>query len=236
MLGIFIARFLPGFRAVVAPFAGLAALGPARALVPMALASAVWYGAITVAATALGAEWSRIELVLQRLNRSLAAAGAVAAVAVIVWLVIRRRRRARQPLWTALHGAFDVTGDEASRAAALLLLEVAYADPSLTGEERQAVADRLRARWELPAVKHEPPAGEAHPERSRLAAYRERIAQRFGAERRIALVERIWQVALAGSPAGPGDRLVARAAELIGLSADEVDAARERATTMTREP
>jgi membrane protein DedA with SNARE-associated domain/uncharacterized tellurite resistance protein B-like protein len=233
--GIFVARFLPGFRAMVAPFAGLAALGVARTLIPMGIASALWYGGITLLGTALGAEWGTLERILRQVNSTLGIVGGLAALAILVWWAMRRRRRARQPLWTALHSAFETTpgsvpgqDDEARRAVALLLLEVAYADPALMPDERRAVAGRLRERWHLPAARFEPAAGEQHPERSRLAAYRERILARFGAERRIGLMERMWQVALEG-PASAGDAaLIMPAAALLGLSADEVHAARER--------
>jgi len=234
--GIFVARFLPGFRAMVAPFAGLAALGAARTLIPMGLASALWYGGITVLGTVLGAEWGTLERILQRVNSTLGVLGGLAALALLVWWALRRRRRARQPLWTALHGAFETTPgsalpgqeDEARRAVALLLLEVAYADPALMPDERRTVADRLRERWQLPAAKLGPAAGEHHPERSRLGAYRERILARFGAERRIGLVERMWQVALEGPASGGDAAVIMPAAALLGLSATEVQAARER--------
>src|SRR4029078_11826619 len=72
--GIFVARFLPGFRAVVAPFAGLAAIGVARSLGPTGLALAVWYGGITLLGTALGSQWSRLETILRRVNSGLAGA------------------------------------------------------------------------------------------------------------------------------------------------------------------
>ena len=39
MLGMFIFRMLPAFRSVVAPFAGFVNLPPARALLPIVLAS-----------------------------------------------------------------------------------------------------------------------------------------------------------------------------------------------------
>lgn len=233
--GIFIARFLPGFRAVVAPFAGLAAIGIARSLLPMALASALWYGGITLLGTAVGSQWSRLEAILHRVNTGLAVAGAIAAAAILTWWLLRRRRRARHPLWTAVHGAFEnVSGtfpgqdDEARRSAAMLLLEVAYAESALMPAERATVAERLRRRWELPAARTPPADGTPHPERSRLAAYRERILARFGAERRIALVERMWQVALECSVAADDTALILPAAELLGLSAEEVRAARER--------
>lgn len=233
--GIFVARFLPGFRAVVAPFAGLAAISAWRSLLPMALASALWYGAITILGTALGAEWATLERVLHRVNGTLAVLGGVAAVALFIWWLLRRRRRARQPLWTALHGAFEATPgslpgqeDESRRAAAMLMLEVAYADPALTASDRAAVAERLRRDWSLPEAPRETLEGRPHPEQSRLAAYRERILARFGAERRIALVERMWQVAIEGCPPGDHAGLVLPAATLLGLSAEEVQAARAR--------
>ena len=51
--GIFLSRFLPGLRAAVPPFAGVAGLSPARALVPAAVASAVWYAFLGSAGYAL---------------------------------------------------------------------------------------------------------------------------------------------------------------------------------------
>jgi membrane protein DedA with SNARE-associated domain len=241
IIGIFVARFLPGFRAVVAPFAGLAAIGVGRSLVPMALASALWYGGITILGTALGTQWSRLEAIMDRVNSSLAITGAVATVALVGWWLLRRRRRAREPLWTALHGAFEATpgglpgqDDEAARAAAMLLLEVAYAETTLMPAERVAVADRVRRRWELPPARLALANGAPHPELSRLASYRERILTRFGAERRIALVERMWQVALDCAVQGDDAMLILPAAELLGLSAEEIHAARERAAAGSR--
>ena len=55
--GIFISRFLPGISAVVPPFAGLVRLGAVRTFVPMALASAIWYGGITLVGSLIGANW-----------------------------------------------------------------------------------------------------------------------------------------------------------------------------------
>ena len=45
--GIFFSRLLPIWRAVVMPFAGIAGVPAARALIPMALASGVYYGSAT---------------------------------------------------------------------------------------------------------------------------------------------------------------------------------------------
>ena len=60
IVGIFISRFLPGIRAVVPPFAGLVGLGAMRTFVPMGIASAIWYGGITLVGAVIGAEWGRI--------------------------------------------------------------------------------------------------------------------------------------------------------------------------------
>ncbi len=92
--GLFIGRFLPGFRAVVAPFAGLVHVGPLRAGLAMLLASAIWYGAVIYVASQLGAHWTGIRDSVTRINQG---AGIVALILVIgigvyVW---RRRRRKR---------------------------------------------------------------------------------------------------------------------------------------------
>ena len=44
LAGLIVARLLPGFRSFTAPFAGLMRLGPVRTLVPIGIASALWYG------------------------------------------------------------------------------------------------------------------------------------------------------------------------------------------------
>jgi len=69
--GILLARMLPGVRSFVAPFTGIIRLSPLRALGPVALASALWYGGIILAASMLGASWSTIAGALDELNRGL---------------------------------------------------------------------------------------------------------------------------------------------------------------------
>lgn len=93
--GIVLARFLPGARAAVAPFAGLANLTPARAIIPMAAASALWYGLLTWIGATLGLEWPRIEALLQRMNQGFLIVAIVAALALGIWLFVRHRRRRR---------------------------------------------------------------------------------------------------------------------------------------------
>jgi membrane protein DedA with SNARE-associated domain len=96
LVGLFIGRMLPGFRAVVAPFAGLIHLGPLRAGIPIALASAIWYGGLIYAAALLGDRFDEILLVVGNVNRSLGYIALAALVGILFW--IRRRRRANRPV------------------------------------------------------------------------------------------------------------------------------------------
>lgn len=96
LIGIFVVRLLPGFRSVVAPFAGLGRLSPVQLLVPVALASALWYGTITVLGYRLGSRWEEVLDVLGHLNRGLAIVAAVVAVLGVSGIVWWRRRRGRE--------------------------------------------------------------------------------------------------------------------------------------------
>jgi membrane protein DedA with SNARE-associated domain len=91
--GIFVSRFLPGVRAAVTPFAGVAGLPPARALVPAALASAIWYAFLAAAGYELAHNWEAVKALVADTNRVLAIAALVLAAAAAVWLVRRSRRR-----------------------------------------------------------------------------------------------------------------------------------------------
>jgi membrane protein DedA with SNARE-associated domain len=91
--GIFISRFLPGIRAAVTPFAGVAGMRPARALIPSASASAIWYAFLVTAGSVLAQSWPRAQALLADANRALAIvmASAVALVALLWWRARRRR-------------------------------------------------------------------------------------------------------------------------------------------------
>jgi membrane-associated protein len=93
VLGIFVSRFLPGLRAAVTPFAGVVDMPPARALIPAATASAIWYAFLVAVGAALGRNWDAAERLLSSTNRVLGIVGLVTAVLVGVW--IWRRRRAK---------------------------------------------------------------------------------------------------------------------------------------------
>jgi membrane protein DedA with SNARE-associated domain len=94
MLGIFLSRFLPGVRAAVMPFAGVAEMPAAHALVPAAAASAIWYAFLVVAGSALGLNWERAKRLVDRFNRGLGLVALVAAAAIGYWLWRRSRASA----------------------------------------------------------------------------------------------------------------------------------------------
>ena len=91
VIGIFVSRFLPGLRAAVTPFAGVVDMPPARALIPAATASAIWYAFLVAAGAALGRNWEAVERLLGTTNRVLGIVGLVAAALLAVWIWRRRR-------------------------------------------------------------------------------------------------------------------------------------------------
>lgn len=95
--GIFVSRFLPGYRAVVPPFAGIARLPAPKALPPMAIASAIYYGIIVAGAYRVGASWEAVlEFVRQVSLELLVLALAVTLVLGFLFWQARRARRRRQ--------------------------------------------------------------------------------------------------------------------------------------------
>jgi membrane protein DedA with SNARE-associated domain len=91
--GVFLSRFLPGVRAVVPPFAGLAGLSAPRAILPMAVASGIWYGVLTLLVATFARELEDVARLVAGLNK-LVLLVAVAGVAVAFY-VVRRRARLR---------------------------------------------------------------------------------------------------------------------------------------------
>lgn len=91
--GLFIGRLLPGFRAVVAPFAGLIHLGPLRAGIPMLLASALWYGGIILVAAQLGQHLDAVLAAVGDANRVLAVVALLLVAGLAAWVWRRRRGR-----------------------------------------------------------------------------------------------------------------------------------------------
>jgi membrane protein DedA with SNARE-associated domain/uncharacterized tellurite resistance protein B-like protein len=234
VVGIFLSRFLPGIRAVVPPFAGLVGLGAFRTLAPMGLASAIWYGGITMVGALIGSEWERISALIASLNRTLFVATLALAAAGGVWYLVRRRQRGRERVWHATRDALDpaapsflvgtdIAEGSARQAAALVVLELAYADPVLTPDDRRLIAADLHGRWGL-GTGGAPPAPPPEEERrTRFADYARRLRKRVGQAQRLELVERMWTVAFADGAIGAHEaRLMHLAAELLGLKPDEL--------------
>jgi len=218
--GIVLARFLPGVRAIVPAFAGLVRLEPARALIPICLASGIWYGAITLLAARVGAEWDTIVRWLAGVNRAMALV-AVVVIAVVIVAVMRRRRERRRYLWRQLEVALEkeahgphVHRDPALRAAAALVLELVYADEVLGADERQLVEAHLTDRWDLERPRGASPAD--------LHAQADKLTGRFTHEERLNLLRRMWRAALRDGPPGVHqERLLNRAAALLGIAPEE---------------
>ena len=93
VLGIFVSRFLPGVRAAVTPFAGVVGMAPARALVPAAAASAIWYALLVAVGTVLGVRAGRRAQAPAGRREPRAGDRPGLAVALIVRLWWRSRRR-----------------------------------------------------------------------------------------------------------------------------------------------
>jgi membrane protein DedA with SNARE-associated domain/uncharacterized tellurite resistance protein B-like protein len=238
--GIFIGRLLPGVRSFVAPFAGIVNLSPVKSLVPMILASGIWYGGLTIVGSTLGAEWESISRFISGLNRTLAYTGGAIALLIIGLLVMRRFRRREERLMASITRAFGARAsgahpdeDPAMAAAATLMMELARADETLTPGELDTVADYLRQRWQIePSAPATPPPRTSLIERAKLLEYANRLSQDYHKAEREALVSRLWRAVFSdGTLNQHEDRLMRRAGLVLGLTEDEVERAREHART-----
>jgi len=94
---IFLSRFLPGVRAVVPLFAGVARQSPVSVFIPLAVASGIWYGALVMAGTLAGRNLDAILATLDGVNRTLLIlALALAGLAGFAWFRSRKPRRRRR--------------------------------------------------------------------------------------------------------------------------------------------
>jgi len=242
VIGIFLSRFLPGIRAVVPPFAGLVGIGAVRTFVPMGVASGIWYGSLTLVGALIGAEWTHITTLLQGVNRTLGLVALGVAAAAAIWYLVRARQRRRERVLYATRDALDpaapsflagtdIAEGSARQAAALVVLELAYADPVLTADDRHLIAEHLHARWGLGPPPREPPAPPPEEERrTRFADYARRLRKRVGRPERLELVERMWSVAFDDGAIGAHEaRLMHLAAELLGIAPGELAEVSRRA-------
>ena len=93
LLAIFMSRFLPGIRAIVPPFAGALRVPPVRAMLMIGIASAMWYGTVTIVAYRLGANWEQAQARLADYQRAIViTVGALAILALAAWWVRSRRK------------------------------------------------------------------------------------------------------------------------------------------------
>jgi uncharacterized tellurite resistance protein B-like protein len=213
-----------------------------RTFVPMGIASAIWYGGITILGAVIGAEWDRIMDLIAGVNRTLGLLAVAVAVIIIVWQVIVARRRRRERVWHATKDALDpaapsflagtdIAEGSARQAAALLVLELAYADPVLTPADREEVAAHLRTTWGVEGGAPSAPPVPEEIRRTRFAGYAARVRQRVSRAQRIQLVERLWTVAFSDGAIGAHEnRLMLLAGELLGLRSSELADVQRRLT------
>jgi membrane protein DedA with SNARE-associated domain len=91
---LFLSRFLPGVRAVVPPLAGAIRVPAAGAIAVIATASTIWYATLAMIAYRLGSEWDRIVGAIKSFQTAAAViAGAIVALGIAIWWLLRRRRR-----------------------------------------------------------------------------------------------------------------------------------------------
>ncbi len=226
VVGIFVARLLPGIRAAVPPFAGLAGIGAFRALLPVLLAAALWYGGIVALGSVVGQNWEAIAGVVGSLNQTLA--GAALVLGVVLLVRHRRRVRARrEALWRSVEAAFAEAGrddpEEGLHAVAPLVLELACAADDLAEHDRAALLDRFRHRWRVPGLF----TGRMFDD---LLAQRPRLRERYGPEERAELARRMWLLlAREGGLDAEDERMLERAAALLDLPRESLEAIRHEA-------
>lgn len=90
---IFFSRFLPVFRVLVPAFAGISRLGFWSTALPLAVASAIWYGVVVYAGILASRNLPRIVGLLDAVNNWLLAVALVLVSAVAVWWWSSRRHR-----------------------------------------------------------------------------------------------------------------------------------------------
>lgn len=242
IVGIFLGRLLPGFRSVVAPFAGLVNLPASTALIPITVATVVWYAFLAWIGARLGAEWASISRFLGQLNRTL---GIIAVVTVLVIMVVVIRRRKTKPvrrdiLLRTVHRALEAISPEArvpqdsgsaSAGAATLLYELARADREITDRERDLITTYLRDQWKAkdPTSPSQSDPSIPLPSHSHTAEMVSHLSTRFEHDRRMALLNRLYCIANSdGAMEGHEQRLLRRAATLLGLTGDDLEEVRRR--------
>ena len=84
-VAIFLTRFLPGLRSVVPVFAGVSHQPLILVAIPIASASAIWYGALIWLGALAGQNLDVLRALLGRVNGVLLVVAVLVAVPSVVW-------------------------------------------------------------------------------------------------------------------------------------------------------
>lgn len=94
---LFLSRFLPAVRAVVPPLAGAIRVPATGAITAIATASTIWYTVIALVSYRVGNQWEQIVSTVGQFQRVAAiVAGAAIVIGVLVWWIVKSRRKARR--------------------------------------------------------------------------------------------------------------------------------------------
>jgi len=77
----------------VTPFAGVAGLGAVQALLPAAVASAIWYAFLAFVGYAVAENWEAVKALVTATNRTLGVGALVLVLLAALWLWRRSGRR-----------------------------------------------------------------------------------------------------------------------------------------------
>ena len=229
LIGLFVARLLPGVRSFTAPFAGLVGLPFWRAILPMAVASGLWYGLLVWLGSQVGANWPAVSRMLQGLNQTLLVLLVVLAVATGAWVLSRRRHRkevrSREEMQSGLRAYPGMEeramADPAAAAVAALLLETTRAGSELSDEDLSNLEHHLRIRWHLT---EDQPVDRTSSQASVI-----RIIESMEPAARLGLARRLWEQAFSDRVIEPHeDHVMERVARLLGLSSEDLRRARHR--------
>lgn len=96
LAAIFGSRFLPVFRVLVPAFAGIAGLGFWATALPLAIASAAWYGALLWIGMFAARNLGRLVELVSSVNEGLLVVAGLLAVSVAIWWWRTRRQREQE--------------------------------------------------------------------------------------------------------------------------------------------
>jgi membrane protein DedA with SNARE-associated domain len=93
---LFLARFIPGVRALVPPAAGALRVPPATTAITLAAAAAIWYGVIIIVAYRAGANWDQLKEGIGEFSKSVGVGALVVlTLGLVIWAVVRGRQNSK---------------------------------------------------------------------------------------------------------------------------------------------